>query len=824
MQNRSAMFRSLLCMLALFLCSTACPATEQQHVLVLNSYNKGYRWTDQQSEKILAQLQKDAPAAIYDVMYMDWKRYPSQATLDDLEQLFHHRYANKRLDLIITTDDAALIFALKFRKKSGLSIPVVYCGVFASSAKEITAGEQDVTGVYEEVDPKGTMEFARKLNPAYQTAYVVHDSSESSIALKEEVKRAAAQLHPPMQIETLADLSFPEIKARIGTLPEDSFVLLASYSRDKNGLVKLSEDFAREFSASANVPVFAMYDHLLGHGVIGGMLLSGELQGEAAARLGISILKGVPISSLPPIEQKTVFPAIDYAEAQRLSIDISNLPANVVIYGKPFSFYEAYRPLVIGVALIVTVLLILVLVLVYNVTQRKRSQAQLESSLLELERSRANLMESEANFRESITFIPMPIGIADAAGSVNFFNIAFVSTFGYEVSDTPTLESWFIRVYPDPSRRHAYREIWDADVAKAMATNTPTPPREYLITTKSGETRDALITMRAVGQWFVAVFEDVTERNKANRELAEHRDHLEMLVAARTNELEHKNTELENALSILQKAQDQLIQTSKLASLGEVVAGVSHELNTPIGNARTVATSLIEQSVEFKQTYFGDQAHALSKSALLQFISDIEHGNQLIDGSLVRAVELIRSFKQVAVDRTSSQRRVFLLADAIKEVIATYVAMLRKSSVHIAVNVPRDLSLDSFPGPLGQIVINLIENAIIHGFHDKSGGNIEISANRTDDMVEMTVTDNGAGISKENVGRVFDPFFTTRLGRGSGLGLNIVYNIVTGLLGGTITVESSIGTGTCFTIRLPLVAPVAPASTEINDRSIPMVA
>lgn len=280
---------------------------------------------------------------------------------------------------------------------------------------------------------------------------------------------------------------------------------------------------------------------------------------------------------------------------------------------------------------------------------------------------------------------------------------------------------------------------------------------------------------------------------------------LEQRINERTAELAGRNEELANVLANLQRMQEQLVQADKLSSLGSIVAAVAHELNTPIGNALTVATTLQDLNKDFSQAV----EHGLRRSVLDEFQSNCQQAADMLLRNLQRAAELIRSFKGVAVDRTSSQRREFELAEVVQETLLTLAPTLKHQPYQINCQIPAGIRLDSYPGPLGQILSNLLNNAIVHAFAGRAEGQIDICAEQTDAQhLTLRFSDNGGGIAPENLKRIFDPFFTTRLGQGgSGLGLNIVYNLATGLLGGSIRVDSTLGVGTSFTLEIPLSAP-----------------
>jgi signal transduction histidine kinase len=247
------------------------------------------------------------------------------------------------------------------------------------------------------------------------------------------------------------------------------------------------------------------------------------------------------------------------------------------------------------------------------------------------------------------------------------------------------------------------------------------------------------------------------------------------------------------------------VQSEKLAGLGALVAGISHELNTPLGNALTVATTLAEETRKLEQ----EIQSGLKKSTLSTYLDTARTASEIIENNLHRAADLVSSFKQVAVDQGSSQRRRFNLKQNISELLRALQPILKRQDCRLTLEIGEDIELDSFPGPLSQVIANLINNALLHAFDNQHGGNIALSASADGpDHVAIVFSDNGKGIPTENLGRIFDPFFTTRLGQGgSGLGLNIVHNVVTGVLGGSIHVESELGKGTRFQLRLPLYAP-----------------
>jgi len=271
------------------------------------------------------------------------------------------------------------------------------------------------------------------------------------------------------------------------------------------------------------------------------------------------------------------------------------------------------------------------------------------------------------------------------------------------------------------------------------------------------------------------------------------------------DELRASKDRAEKALEDLREAQQNLIAAEKLAALGGLVAGVAHEVNNPIGISLTVASSFARRCDEFaKEVGSGP----LRRSRLDEFLEGgRDAANQLVT-NLQRAGELVQSFKQVAVDRSHADRRPFDLRESTDQIVASLRPVLKKSQITLSVDVPPGISMDSYPGSYGQVLTNLFLNSVVHAFPDGRGGSVLVEARQVRDDVDIFVSDDGVGMSDEIQRRAFDPFFTTRRGEGgTGLGLHIIFNLVTQQLGGRLAFESRPGWGTRFRITLPRVAP-----------------
>jgi PAS domain S-box-containing protein len=292
--------------------------------------------------------------------------------------------------------------------------------------------------------------------------------------------------------------------------------------------------------------------------------------------------------------------------------------------------------------------------------------------------------------------------------------------------------------------------------------------------------------------------EEITERKRA-----------EVALRASEHQLRNSKEAAEMALHNLQETQASLIEAEKLAALGRLVAGVAHEINTPVGISVTVASSLDNKRAAFA----ADVARGdIKRSSLNDFLEASREGTAQLLANLNRVAELIQSFKQVAVDRGSVDQRTFDLGDLTRQVITSLRPILRRNNLALNVDCESGLSMNSYPGPYGQVLTNLFLNSVAHAFPTDKFGTIEIKVtSHGPENVVILFSDNGCGMTLDVRNQAFDPFFTTRRDRShSGLGLHIVHNIVTNRLGGRLDLNTAPGQGTRFQIVLPRVAPPPP--------------
>lgn len=304
----------------------------------------------------------------------------------------------------------------------------------------------------------------------------------------------------------------------------------------------------------------------------------------------------------------------------------------------------------------------------------------------------------------------------------------------------------------------------------------------------------------------------VQERWYANQqalaEIAHLNTSLEERVQTRTRELYTTNQELRNTMDELQQAHDSLVQAEKMAALGRLVAVITHELNTPIGNTRLSSSALHNELQKFSGHI---EKGEIKRSILSDFISFADKSLSIMENNTQRAVDLISAFKRVAIDQTGEQRRTFDLDTMTADLLLAMRPLLEQAGCIVTMDIPAGITMNSYPGQLGQVLTNLLDNALRHAFDAMPAGShrVHIQATQKENgRINLQIADNGCGIAPEHINKIFDPFFTTRLGQGgSGLGLSISFKLVTEVLGGHIDVISTAQQGTTFTLHLPLCAP-----------------
>lgn len=436
--------------------------------------------------------------------------------------------------------------------------------------------------------------------------------------------------------------------------------------------------------------------------------------------------------------------------------------------------------------------------LAYNLNVMRKSIKQLFGALREsnekFEESNRILKDSEERIRAIVETAADGIITIDENDVVETFNPAAERMFSYDAVDVIGKDVSMLMTTPDFKANigdqmrywHTNEESMDDGVHEVLGKQ------------KDGTcfSMDLAVSEVHLGdkRLFTGIVHDITERKRTEQILSNYNRTLEDEVMQRTKEL---STAIEN----LKATQSQLVEAEKMASLGGLVAGVAHEINTPIGIGVTLASLFSNETDALRNAY---KENRMKRSELEAYIETMSQSSSMLTTNLNRAAELIQSFKQVAVDQTTEEQRKFTVKAYLEEVLLSLQPKLKQKRHSIVIEGDEDLSLNSYPGVFSQIVTNLLMNSLAHAYNPDDKVNLSFRFSHKSDKFMFQYSDDGRGISEENLKKIFDPFYTTNRNKGgSGLGLHIIYNLVTQKLGGTIHCESTVGVGTKFIITLP---------------------
>lgn len=767
----------LLFMAALIL--TALPVTtyadnECKNILILNSYHKGLQWTDSEMEGITSSLKEsDFDSSVY-VEYMDWKRYPTEENLAQIYNQLKYKYSKQSMDIVITTDDVALDFALKYRAELFSDAPIVFCGVNEEGISQLTQGYKRVTGVREIIDPVNTVIAALKMKPELKEIYVIFDNSESGLSTGKITINAIKSLDFRIKIHTVNEKSIDELLDEVAKAPDDSAILITTYYNDYYGEVVGFEEIGARVSKRSKVPIFHLYDFGMCNGAIGGSILSGEADGRSAGAIAARILNGEQISKIPVETLQEIRYVFDYEQLEKFNIPISKVPEGSEIINKPFSFFEAYKSLVITAIIIFSLLIVFILILVHylrkvsimkselqiNNEELTKSDNQLRQQYEELSKVQGELTTSEERY--SLLFERM----------LNGFSV-FEPVFN---SEGKIFDICFLRVNPayelqmgvkkDEVLGKTWREVYKytnknlSKYHRILCTGEP----ERFETYYAQSNKYYLISAFKISDCQIGVaVEDITRYKQAIKEITLLNEELEQRVAERTEELQSAVNELES-----------------------FTYTVSHDLKSPIRAVDGYSRIILE---DFGPK-LGDDA-----SEMIRNIRNICRD----------MIEMISKLLQYSTTSKAPMTKEKVNVEAMARSIFNEL---------LSVNPGRDIRLAVETGlpevladkvMIRQVMYNILSNAVKFTMY-KEKAVISMGCTITVEEYIFYIRDNGVGFdmnfSKKLFG-IFQRLHTVDEFEGSGIGLVTVKKIIQ-RHGGRVWIEGSTGLGAEVYFTLPI--------------------
>ncbi|OKP68750.1 hypothetical protein A3842_26520 [Paenibacillus sp. P3E] len=535
-----------------------------KNVLVLHSYQKGFEWTDEQSTGIEETLKGTGNVPLIYTEYMDWKRYPSQENLQQLYNRLKFKYQNSPIDAIITTDDAALSFALKYRQELLHDAPIIFSGVNERGVASIR-DKHNLTGVIEQINSSQTIQMALHINPLIRKVYVVFDNSESGLSTGQMVMDQITSLHRGLEIIPMNRFSIEQIKQNVSSLSSDSIVLMTTYYSDSTGRIIEFDRFASELADSSSVPVYHLYDFGLNHGAFGGSLISGKIQGQTSASLALRILQGEHADELPIVTDGTKRNVFDYNELRHFDISVNKLPKGSEIINKPFSFYETYKTLVLSIIAAFAVLVTFIFILLFYVQLVKRM--------------RSNLEKSNERFSLAAYGSDAVIWDVDMSTMIYYFSDSWYELLGYERDEiNESHGGWRDIVHPEDAEQQEKAR------SQHLEGRSSYYYAEYRMRSKSGEYKwfqaRGKVLRNAAGGYvrFAGSMIDVTDRkgyeSKLQMSYQELESTYEELTALQDELLEQYNKVVEN---------QELLQTSeekyRYLAYNDILSGLPNRLS-----------------------------------------------------------------------------------------------------------------------------------------------------------------------------------------------------------------------------------------------------
>jgi len=764
----------------------------KQKVLILHSYHQSYKWTDDITEGIYSILKNKQNSEIkFYIEYMDTKRFVDNSYYKNLLNLYKNKYENIKFDLIIASDNNAFEFLKKYNK-SLFDTNVIFCGVNYLKPAQLK-GFDKFTGVSEEANIKRNFDLIIRLHPKVQNLYIVLDTTTTGKVMKEEISKIIKNYqYTDINFHILDDVTTKELQTKVTNLPSNSVILMTIFLRTKDDKFLEYYEASELINRHSKAPLYGLWDFNIGHGIIGGFLTSGYHQGRNAALMAKKILDGEDIKNIKPLYKSPNQYIFDYTQIQNYELDIKMLPSISTIINKPDTMYEKYKKEIMFLIILFILMSIFIVLLLINIQRRKTAQLETKRQL----KFQQDLIDN----------VHAPIYYKDNYGEYMGCNKAFEEFIGltkvhiigktvydlvpkkiadiYKEKDEELLRAHksqeYESVYEDNNQKlkqlKFYKNIfYDEDIAKGI-----------------------------IGAIFdITELKDITIKlNELNKKLEEKVKQRTIQIETTNKELEVSNKELSQTINNLKETQDKLITSEKMASLGGLVAGVAHEINTPVGIGVTGISHFLEVSKQIKAHYEKDE---MTQEEFEEFLETTNTLAKSININLQRTAKLIKSFKQISVDQTNEEKRYFFVLEYIQEILLSISNITKKTNIQINVDCNENIKIDSYPGALSQIITNLIVNSTIHAYKPKSKGKIDITFEVKENKAYLTYKDDGKGIKKEHLEKIFDPFFTTNRGKGgTGLGLNIIYNIVVSTLNGSINCKSKEDEGTQFDIVFPI--------------------
>ena len=710
-------------------------ANELKEVLLIHSYHKGYIWTDDISKTIEKNFSSDKNIELTTV-YMDTKRIDDPSYLANLAKLYKQQFTNRTFDLIIISDNNAFDFMELYYDSLFKNVPVLFCGINnydKNMLDKLTF--KNISGVAEEVDIEKNFELISRLHPNLKNLLIINDTSTTGYAVKKDLAKIIEKYKKRFNIEYTDNLDISDLKIKVSKLEKsNSAILFVLLFKDTTGKYFTHKQSFEEVKKVSEVPIYGLWDFYLNSGMVGGLLTSGISQGETVSKMALDVLNGKDIKDIPILEKSPNLYIFNYNELKRFNLDVYKYVENPIIINEPTSIYKEHIKFFIITIIIIALLSIIVVILKANIQRREK---------LELELS--NRIEFDKVLLDTI---PNPIYYKNVEGKFLGCNTSFTYLVNCSRDEVIGKTAFDFFSLPIATKN----TLIDQELLNTFSTSTS----EFTFYTTSNEMKHIILNKAvyknidgSVGG-IVCIMDDITER--------------------------------------IQQKQF-LIQQSKLAEMGDMIAAIAHQWNEPL-----VELSALIQDIQ--------------TSYLLKELKD-KNVKEFVNDSMVQ----IKYMSKTLTDfrnflKPSTKKQLFSISKALTEINEIIGKQVFYSNIKMNFNYKNkneELLIYGYENEFKQVLLNIINNAknkiVENCLPLNKKGNININIKRCSTFNTIEIIDDAGAIDEKVINSIFDPYFTTKQD-GMGLGLYMAKVIIEEKMRGSITVRND-ENHVIFTIKLP---------------------
>jgi C4-dicarboxylate-specific signal transduction histidine kinase/ABC-type uncharacterized transport system substrate-binding protein len=773
--------------------------SDKKNVLILNSYHRGYEWSD----SIVKGIESEISAETQDVQiyfeYMDTKHVYTLDYLEHLHTQYVYKYGNLTFDAIITSDNNAFDFILMHQETLFPETPVVFCGVndFQDS---LIMDKPWITGVIEDIDIKNTLGIALKFHPNTNRVFLINDISPTGKALRNRWLEIIPEYEGALEFTFIDDFAVSELADRVQKLPENSLLLLLALSRDIDGKYFSYEEIIPVIADNSKVPIYSFWYTYLGRGIVGGMLTNGFYQGKEAAEITNRILQGEDIRTIPIVRESPNKYMFDYIYMKEHGLKLSELPKGSIVINKPSSFYKVHKGLISFIVTALVFSLLFIFILIFNIKKRRRAELQLIGEHSKLE----NALKLEKLISETARYLNSTETSKSVFYDKVFRNILKVMNIeGIIIANTDSESKTIHKIDSDAINNKRVNAEGVEDIINVSNFMKKIEKEKIVALSNLEEFPEDRVLINCLKiKSLIGILLEVEKNQLGFVIFFYNRPHvwspgeisfftaIANMIANTLDRHNQFNARLEVERRNT-KAVELLEKSSRLASIGVMASGITHEINQPLNAIKVISDGIL---------YWYRKNKDVLPTGFIDKIRNISQGSE-------RIKDIIQHMRLFWATPKKDTEEIVNLNDAVESSLSLIQQQLISHGIETKIELhDGGLSIKGNYIQCEQVIINLISNAI--NALDESGNEgkeLIITTKKDEDSIFLVVSDNGVGLPDGAGEELFDPFYSSKKpGDGMGLGLAIVKNIVQ-KFSGAIEAKNNETGGASFIVTFPII-------------------